>query len=861
MKQSEEILKHGYVTSGGGRAKVVGGFAHGTVPESGKAYVSGTYTGFLKPAGGFAGYTAPATQQAPVQQTAQAANNAKAASNSAKEFKETVDWVEVALDRIERHVSKMDTLASSIYRAFTDRNSSLVEGFAAVTEQIKYQEAAYTTYMNKANSLGVPANYVTKIQNGEWSIEDFTDEDLHKKVTEMQEWVDKAYDARDAIEELKVKLGELAQERFELSATKLDKQVDQIQHTIDMLDGQLDIIENRGNFAGLAYYEELVKNENKEVAKLQDQYDELSNKRIEALETGAIVEGSESDLEMIEKIHDVEKAWQDATNQVLEYKNAYLEMDTKAFTWAQQQIDSVRDESNFIQGLLSIVENNMFNKDTGRLNDKGMAAGSLHAMNYNVAMGQADEYRAKLEELNKAIAKDPTNTILKDQRDEYLESQRESIEAANDEKKAIQELISESYKRMLDILSKLIQKRKEALQAEKSLYDYEKNIKEQTKEINDLRKQMLSIEGDDSEEAKARRQQLSDSLKQAESDLEATEYDRWLSDQEQLMDKMYEEYERVLNERLDNIDGLLREVIEYANKNAMDVADVINKSTTDVGYKITDGLNSIWNNTTSGVGQILATYSANFGNNFTTVNKYIKGVFDILKETTKSKVTVDKPTTTAPAKPTPKPTPTPSNPVTTTPAKKAISVGGTINAGSAPIYNDSQGGVGPYGTHQYFASDPIYVVMKDYGQYILVRHHTQSSGAGFFRKDQVTALETGGYTGNYEGMALLHKKERVLNARQTESFDKLVYDMLPQIRENFMESNRLAQMSREISASNTMNGDVHVNISLPNVKNGADFVNELQNNKQFESLVQHMVFDGLTGKSSLRKNLVRGGRR
>lgn len=372
---------------------------------------------------------------------------------------------------------------------------------------------------------------------------------------------------------------------------------------------------------------------------------------------------------------------------------------------------------------------------------------------------------------------------------------------------------------------------------------------------------MLSIEGDDSEEAKAKRQQLSDSLKQAESDLEATEYDRWLSDQEQLMDKMYEEYERVLNERLDNIDGLLREMIDYANTNALDVADTINKSTTAVGYTITDGLNSIWNNTASGVGQILANYTAGFRDNFTTVNKYIKGIFDILKETTKSKVTVDKPTTTAPAKPSPKPTPPKTENKPATPAKKTISVGGTINAGSAPIYNDSQGGIGPYGTHQYFASDPVYVVMKDYGNFILVRHHSQSSGAGFFRKSDVTALNTGGYTGNYEGMALLHKKERVLSAKQTQSFDKLVYEMLPQIREKFMESNHLAQMSREISNSATMNGDVHVNISLPNVKDGADFVNELQNNKQFESLVQHMVFDGLSGKSSLRKNLVRGGRK
>lgn len=44
-----------------------------------------------------------------------------------------------------------------------------------------------------------------------------------------------------------------------------------------------------------------------------------------------------------------------------------------------------------------------------------------------------------------------------------------------------------------------------------------------------------------------------------------------------------------------------------------------------------------------------------------------------------------------------------------------------------------------------------------------------------------SGYSTGTYTGNNEGIAYLHKKERVLNPTQTQAFETLVYDFLPQI--------------------------------------------------------------------------------
>ena len=73
-----------------------------------------------------------------------------------------------------------------------------------------------------------------------------------------------------------------------------------------------------------------------------------------------------------------------------------------------------------------------------------------------------------------------------DKKLEYIQAQRESIQAANEEKKNIQSLISDSYDRMLEVLQKLIDKRKSLLESEKDLFDFEKDVSQKSKNITDF---------------------------------------------------------------------------------------------------------------------------------------------------------------------------------------------------------------------------------------------------------------------------------------------------------------------------------------------------------------------------------------
>lgn len=857
-KQTEELLKNGYVTSNGGRGRAL---LKGTVDKlnsffkvSKNAYAGGYGGGGSFGGGGSGGNMWANNNKKPYTPAKTAAKEAR------DDFKETFDYIEIAIDRVERAIQKLDTVANSAYKAFSKRNSTLIEQFSKVTEEINLQKQAYDYYMQSANAIGLSEDYKNKIRNGAIQIEDITDENLADQIKQFQELYEKALDCQDAVVELEESLGDLVKAKFDNITDEFDYQIEEIEHVINGIENSLDLLETKGQFASKEYFEQMISAGQDNISKLKEQYSALQGAFKDAMDSGAIEEGSEAWYEMRQQINDVEEALQEANISLEEYKNEMREMDWSIFEKAQDYIDNITDESDFIRELLSLNDNDLFNKDTGELSDAGKTVGGLHALDYNVYMAQADEYRKKIDEINKELEQDPTNTILIDKKNEYLEAQREAILNAQDEKEAVHDLIADSYERMLDVLQELIDKRKEALEAEKDLYDYQKNVEEQTKNITDLQKQLSALEGDDSEEAKAKRQQLKDQLKEAESDLQDTEYDQWISDQEKLLDDFYNEYEEFLNERLDNIDGLMQDMIDSANENSSMIDETIKEATGEVGYEITEGMKGIWENSSSGIKDALSFYNENFTNTLTTTNDYIKSIYDLINANVKNP---DKGSNGGGSsggdegsnsgnnsnnKPAPTPTPPPQPP-------KTVHVGGMINAGGATIFADSYG---QGGGSQYFGYDPIYTVVGENNGYVLARWHGHSSGyTGWFRKSDVTPLETGGYTGNQEGIAMLHKKERVLNAQQTAAFDKLVYEFLPTVLgelDNFAKLKLNSNLVKDNSASNgNIENNIDLSITLPNVKDTDEFIRELKTNKKLQKVVQSITIDEALGKNSLNR--------
>ena len=283
-------------------------------------------------------------------------------------------------------------------------------------------------------------------------------------------------------------------------------------------------------------YEALQKEQEERLSDLYQEYSDLQTAMDTAIAEGKIEQFSDDWYELLGAIQDVESEIQDLNTDLAETNNQIRETSWNLFDKMQEMLGSVQSESDWLIDLMS--NDKMFNTDTAGITDQGMATMGLHAVNYNAYMSQADDYAKELEKINKEIADDPSNLTLLERRDELLESYRDVISSAEDEKQSIKDLVSDGYDVFLDVMDKLIEKRKDLLQTTRDLYDYEKSVSEQTKEIASLQKQLSAYSGDDSEFGKMTSQQLKVSLDEKRDELYETELDRYISEQEQMLDDL-----------------------------------------------------------------------------------------------------------------------------------------------------------------------------------------------------------------------------------------------------------------------------------------------------------------------------------
>lgn len=373
----------------------------------------------------------------------------------------------------------------------------------------------------------------------------------------------------------------------------------------------MDEVETAGYLVSADYYTALINTEKKNISTLENEFNSLSYAFGEAIKNGNITEGSEAWNEMYLSILDVQTAIEDANKSLIEYQANLRQLNWDRFDKLEDYISQIQTESDFLIDLMS--NETLYNKDTGKDTIYATTLKGLHAVNYNAYMAQSDDYAKEISNIDKDLANDPYNTTLIERRQELLKLQQEAISNAEDEKQSIKSLISDGFDAMKDALDEIIDKRKEALDAESDLYDYEKSIEEKTENIASLRKQLMALSGDDSEETQAKRQQLNESLSDAETELSESEYDQWKTDYETMLSNLSDNVEEWLNARLDNLDGLIQETIDQTNANASAISTTITTEAGNVGYTITDQMRQIWSSS-DGLTGVVTTYGNNFQN-------------------------------------------------------------------------------------------------------------------------------------------------------------------------------------------------------------------------------------------------------
>lgn len=872
-KQTESLLANGYVA---GRASAL---------VSGTAMVRGGYKPYTPSSSSTSRKPSSSSSSSSSSRSSSSSKSSSSKSSSSKDDKddsEIIDWIEIAIDRIERAIDRLATVATSPFRKLAERIDATNKELPQMSYELSIQQSAYDRYIQQANSVGLSSDLASKVKNGTIDITEY-DGDTADKIKDYQEWYEKALDCKDAILELKESIAELYQSKFDDVANDYENKLSLLEHLTNAYNNGIDDLEERGYLASTKYYEALRNVEKQNIDVRKQELADLTKQMSEAINSGSIKEGSEAWYDFQNQINEVKEAIQESETAMVEFSNSIREIKWEHFDYLQEQISNITEEANF---LIDLMENSDLYTDNGQLTDTGMATMGLHGQNYNVYMAQADKYAEELLKLNKEIADDPNNTKLLERREELLEAQRDSILAAEDEKQAIVDMVREGIELELDALQDLIDRYTESLDSAKNLYDYQKKIKEQTSEIASLQKQIAAYAGDTSEENRATVQKLQVDLSDAMEDLEETQYDHYISEQKKLLDNLYDEYEMILNERLDNIDALLSDMIDSINANSSSICDTLLSEAEKVGYTITDNEKAIWSNE-GGAFSIITKYGESFLTQMTTVNDVISKIAikigAMVSESDKKADTTVKDTkpstpTDKTVEPQTKPT-TDKKPTTTTKSKFNEDVKRGI-AAAIWIYGGSKSGWGNDTQRkkrltEKFGSANAAAVQKYINAHANngdLYKYWVSTGKSKLSQYYYSAFKKSGLA-DYTGMAWLDgtptEPEMVLNPEDTSNFIALkdamrsIADGSSPLADLFSGDEgatnilkQLAKIEAPVASRGTSVGDITYQITIPidHVQDYNDFMNQMRKDGKFQKMIEAMTIDRLVGGSKIAKN-------
>lgn len=554
-------------------------------------------------------------------------------SKDTKETAEKLNWIERLINKISTAYSRLKNIVSDTTTTWLKRNTALSDSMSTLSSEINAQKQAYEYYMNAFNSYDLDGYWKDQIADGSISIDVIYDDDLKDAISDCQDFYDKAQDAKTAVQELNIELKGLAKSRFDNVASEFEKKISYFKDYSDQLQKEMDIITTKGWFSSTSINESMKKVEQDNLDRLKQERNALLNALNSAVDSGKIEKYSEDWYDMQSSIDSVTSSILDAEKALIEYDNAIRQIKWDAFDRTRDDVENLISETEF---LVELLKDKGITDDNGNTTAEGKAAQALLVQKYQLYLNQAQKYKDEILKIDEELANNPYDKELLDRKQDLIDKQQEAIKSSISEKDAIKDLVNDGYNDLLDALQKIIDKQKESLNAEKSLHDYQKTVAEQANTVAQLQKRLLALQGDNSESGQSQRQTISSELKDAQDQLEETEYEQYIEDQTKMLDDLATQAEEWINTRLDNLDGLIQQIIDDSNTHSGEIKDTITNTANEFGVNLSDGMKSIWetntNNINNNITSVFNDFGTKFDNTMTTLNNVVSGIEDKVQE-------------------------------------------------------------------------------------------------------------------------------------------------------------------------------------------------------------------------------------
>ncbi len=401
------------------------------------------------------------------------------------------------------------------------------------------------------------------------------------------EWQKLEYEREKKIAELRLQQINNVQQDYE-------NRIGLTENERENLDNAISLAEAKGKIITAGYYKKQNDYTNDKRAKAVEEKRQIQISLDQALKTKEIKEGSDEWYEVQSKLHTLDNTINECDVTIANNTREIREVHTAMLDEMAENKNRINTEADFIAGLMSRKE--MTDSDTGTMTKEGFGTLGAYGIKMETSQDQIrelNEERAILEDMKKKGILDfgdggehkyDSLEDFEKSYNELIQKQQEWVKTEYDAEQGIIDLMKEYYQAQIDYMKDIIDAKKKALDLEKDLYDYQKNIAEKTKNIALLEKQATAVKGDTSEEGRARLAKIQLSLDEANQDLQDTEYDRYISDQQDMLDNMYAEYEDLMQRLFKDTDALLRDGITAINENGAVIKGIMDKTAKDYNY-------------------------------------------------------------------------------------------------------------------------------------------------------------------------------------------------------------------------------------------------------------------------------------
>lgn len=407
----------------------------------------------------------------------------KTLKKNIKDFKEVYEKALAAKDKVDDLQSSLANLAKTKFDNITSQFDDIISDVEHMTKYITAQLESVET----VGKIAGKSFYEAQIAQEQERLNDLTQElgqlqtalaeglasgaiaygsqmfnEMKKSIYSVEESI---LDANNAILKFEQSIKQVAKANFDDLKSQFESAISILTDKIDLTDKIVNMVQATGHIASKAYYDALITGTDQNIQNLKKKYDELSKVFNDAVASGDVKEFSDEWYDMKSGIEAVKGEIIDATNSLIEYKNALRQIEWDLFDRGQTRLEQLVSESQFLIDLYEKYP--LFDKETGDITSKGMATRGLLVQNYETYIQQAALLADEIERLKSELKADPKNTTLIDRLRELEEQERSALLSSEAIKESLRDLLQNEINALIDALEKLINKYTEALNRQK----------------------------------------------------------------------------------------------------------------------------------------------------------------------------------------------------------------------------------------------------------------------------------------------------------------------------------------------------------------------------------------------------------